>query len=187
MRRFLEKNLITDEVVVLKAKKNFLYLVMPILLFVVLLAIAIVGNVFVSKFLQERAVEGSETIFMILNILVPIVIWGLLVFFGVIVLGGSLLKFFFTNVVLTNNRLICRQIIGLRVKTVSIPVDKIDHIEISVGLVGWIFRYYKLSVVSVNGANQDYRRRHGKETFVGISNALAFKKAVIEAVEQKAC
>ena len=187
MKRFLAKNLITDEVVILKAKKNFLYLIMPILLFVILLAIAIVGNVFASKFLQERAVEGYETIFMILNILIPVVIWGLFIFFGAVMLGGSLLKFFFTNIVLTNNRLICRQLVGLRLRTISIPVDKIDHIEVSVGFVGWILRYYKLSVVSVNGANQDYKRRRGKETFVGISNALAFKKAVIEAVEQKAC
>lgn len=181
MSNYIERNLNNKETIVISAKKNWLYLLPSILLMVVFLVVAIVVQVKVSDLLgQIDDIEG-------IKLYPSIVIWVLFLLIGVLPFVSRLLKFLSINLALTNKRLIGK--VGvLKLKTVDVPIDKLDRVGVEAGFWGNLLHYYSLTVLSVGGGGADFApSKKGKGNgFVGISNAQEFKNAVTAAIEQHA-
>ena len=173
MSNYIERNIGDDETVVIYAKKNWLYLLPTILSMLIFLAIAIVYQIKMGELFDETMIT----------------IWGwiLFVFAGVVPFLRRLFKLLSIQIALTNRRMVGKEGI-LKLHTLDVPIDKLDHVEVSAGVFGNILHYYTLKVISVGGASMNTRRARVKDDnmFMGISNAQQFKNAVTAAIEQHA-
>lgn len=172
MSKYIEKNLGKDESVIIYAKKNWLYLLPTIVLMVALIVVAIVAQSALNDIFEQDTT-------------LSISVWILFFIAGVIPFIKRLLKLMSIQIALTNKRLIGKEGL-LRLHTLDVPIDKLDHVDVSAGIFGNLFHYYTLIVVSVGGANTNTRRARNKgdNMYVGISNAQEFKNAVTAAIEQ---
>ena len=179
MSKYIENNLGRDETIVLKAKKSLLYLLMPTIWLVIVLVVAILATSFLIGF--ETDSEGAIIMASMLY-----AIWVLALLIGIIPFLKRLFKYLSINLALTNKRLVGK--VGLlKIRTLDVPIDKLDSVAVSAGIFGNLFHYYSLTVVSVGGSSTGTgARAKGDKMFVGISNAQQFKNAVTEAIEQHA-
>ena len=186
MSQYIENNLGSGERIVMKAKKNALYL-LPAILW---LLICIVGAIALSVLKPwvpvdpqsledlmnyDEALKATPTLLGI--------IWGTLSVAGFLPFLIALLKFLSVNLAVTNKRVIGKVGI-LRINTVDVPIGKVDYVQVKAGVIGNIFNYYSLRVVSASGGGYDSRRANDR--FVGISNAQEFKNTVTAAIERHA-
>lgn len=174
MSNYIDRNLGKDEVVVMYAKKNWLYMIPGFLTFILFLAIAIVFQVFLTDALDMSSLG--------------LIGWILFAFAGVLPLIVRLVKFLSINLVITNKRLIGKEGF-LRLNTVDVHIDKLDSVGVSAGFWGNILHYYTLTVLSVGGSGastRPSRKGNGGVLFLGISNAQEFKNVVTAAIEQHA-
>ncbi len=170
MSQYIENNLGKDEVIILKAKKNPLYILMPIIGMIIDSVPAIFLSVMLSKGEIKIGTGGAFSVFGIFAGVFVLLLW-------------KICQFLSINLAVTNKRVVGK--IGiLSVKSIDIHIDKIDHVQIEAGILGNLFKYYSLQIFSVGGAGYDSRRRKGQ--FVGIKNAQEFKDVVTEAIEQHA-
>ncbi len=267
MSMYIENNLGKDETIVIKAKKSWLYLLMPAIWLVLIFVLAIVAQVYISKYtsheglyveistaesmsdfdlafssstMKELAIsqynenhpadpvtdwdelreirkeeyrqqyrdmwaKEGEILFdrkfgdkaeaelagmgffqeLLINAgtYVNIVLWVLFFLIGVLPFIHRLLLWLSINLALTNKRVVGKVGI-LRVNSIDFHLDKIDHVQIKASILGNLFHYYTLRILSVGGAGFDNnRRRNDKDTFVGISNAQEFKDMATRAIE----
>lgn len=185
MSQYVENHLGRNEQIVLKAKKNILYLLPWMLWMLAWLVAAIVAQNYVNDMESgASSLSDADGIGQTLTI----IIWVLFGLCGVLVFVRKLLYFLSLNLALTNKRVVGKMGI-LRVYSVDITIDKIDNVQIKASILGNLFRYYEMRVASVGGVGSDasaFRKRRNGNIFVGISNAQAFKDAVTAAVEQHA-
>lgn len=168
MSQYAEKNLTKGETIVLKAKKSFLAL-MPYILWCIA---TLVGVIFLAKFLNGEIADGESDVGKFLWIA-----WAVI---GVLPLLIAILELLSMCLCVTNKRVIGK--VGvLRVRTLDYPIQKVDNVYMSAGLLGRIFHY---SWISVRGGGNDPKDL--KLKFKGISNAPQFKNTVTAAVEQHA-
>lgn len=113
-----------------------------------------------------------------------ILIWVLFFLCGFVPFLKRLLKWLSINLALTNKRVVGKVGI-LRINALDFHLDKIDHVQIKGTILGNLFHYYSLRIVSVGGAGFDNNRRRKKDAdqFVGISNAQEFKDMATRAIE----
>lgn len=182
MGKYAEKNLAVGENIILKAKKSIWQILFPILWTLLLVVVAVV----VTLLKDNIVVEGNEA----LPIIITVVAWALAFCLGIVPFCVRLISFFTFNLAITNRRVIYK--VGvLRLKYADIPLDKVDHVEIRVGLISSWFKNYNLQIVSVAGVTNNTNGKQktaliGTFIFKGIDNAKAFKDAVTAAVEQRA-
>lgn len=108
--------------------------------------------------------------------LLPLIIFGLVtltVFIGVIFLAMAAMKYFSTEMAITNKRIIAKHGMISR-STVELNLQKIESIQVKQGLFGRLFNYG--SIVVAGAGNP-------QAPVPGISAPLAFRKAFIEAQE----
>ena len=169
MSQYIENNLGSGERIVMKAKKNALYLLPAILWLLICIGGAIAFTV-LSKGEEDAGTAAK-------------IIWSTLSVAGLLPFLVVLLKFLSINLAVTNKRVIGKVGI-LRINTLDIPIGKVDYVQVKAGVFGNIFHYYSLRVMSAGGGGYDSRR--AKDRFVGISNAQEFKNTVTAAIERHA-
>ena len=158
MSKYVEKNLIRDEKIELKAKVNPLYIIKNIIFAIIFIVVGIVVS----------GIEG------IADAGTPILIVCLAI--GIIILLVGILRLTSIALSVTNKRVIGK--VGvLNVHSLDIHIDKVDSVNIKSTLFGRIFRYYTLVIKSAGEA---------AVSFPAISNATQFKNTVTEAIEKHA-
>lgn len=158
MSKYVEKNLIRDEQIVLKVKKNPLYIFKNIFFAIVFIVLGIVlGS-------NDEVGEAGTAIMLVL------------IAVGVIILLVGILKLTSVNLAITNKRIIGKVGI-LKVHSLDQPIDKIDSVTIKATLFGRIFKYYTLQVMTPG---------QSAVSFIAVSNATQFKNTVTEAIERHA-
>ena len=180
MSQYIENNLGKDEKIILKARKSILYLIVPIIWLVIVIALAIVANVQLGKFADDNTsnIITRGTTYLVWAI------WSFALLIGLIPFLKRLFTYLSINLAVTNKRVVGK--VGLiSIHTIDIHIDKIDHVGVTAGVFGNILHYYGLNVFSVGGAGYDNRNEQ-KDLFVGISNAQAFKDTVTRAIETHA-
>lgn len=151
------KKLAKDERTLKIADFNFLCLILPVVIAVLGLIGAIVLTMIGSMYEIKYLYFG----------------WLLWVVFCVYPLYRKIRIFNSNKLQVTNRRL--TGVSGrLETKTVDIPLDQISGIYISVTFWGKVFNYYNIHFNS-SGLNSI--------VFSGVSNAFAFRNAVLEAIE----
>ncbi len=120
-------------------------------------------------------IESNKKFNKIFNILKPI-LWSFLGIAGGLPFIIRILTVLTTHLVITNKRVIGKQGI-LSIKTMDIPIEKIDNVTFSAGVWGNLLKYYDISIKSVGSDGW---------TFHGICNAQAFKDCANDAIEKHA-
>lgn len=163
MSKYAENNLRKDEVIVCKAKKNFLAAFPQILLFVICVAGGIVAWVMLPPVEDGRSVGW-----------IPFLV---LLAFGTLVLLVKIIRIITLELAVTNKRVIGK--VGIiAVKSLDYPIEKVDNISIKNSFWGAIFHF--TTVVVLGGGSE------ARIEFKGISNANEFKNTVTDAIEQHA-
>lgn len=158
MSKYSEKNLRNGEVIIKKAKVNPLCAIKEIVIFIVLLVIGIVANIYVP-------IAG---------------IWILLamIFIGVIALIAKIIYLCSLDLAVTNKRIIGK--VGvIQKESLDYPINKVDNVTIQNSFWGAIFRFSTVCVLGGGGTDV-------KIYFKGISNAIEFKNSVTDGIEQYA-
>ena len=200
---YVENNLRKDENVIVKAKISPLYII-PRAVWLVLVVIAcVVLNVVVLKdkptgidgipmefsisskadmaadigdiYQQLENIDSNRKFNKMANILKPI-LWSFLGVAGGLPFILRILTVLTTHLVITNKRVIGKQGI-LSIKTMDIPIEKIDNVTFSAGVWGNLLKYYDISIKSVGSDGW---------MFHGICNAQAFKDCANDAIEKHA-
>lgn len=124
-------------------------------------------------------------IILVLSIVAGVIFFSFyMIIIGAIIFLYFLLKFLTINLAVTNKRVIGK--VGIiSINALDMHIEKIDHVQVQAGLLGRLFKYYSLKVISVGGAGYNSKGA-GKSTFVGIKNAHEFKNIVTEAIEKHA-
>ncbi|MCM1368523.1 MAG: PH domain-containing protein [Roseburia sp.] len=176
---YVEKNMRSGEELVVKARISVLYLLPSILLLIALVIVAIVlrTTVFSEKIAEATAAEAvlGEKVNDDPRPLMY-VIWAAVGVIGGIPFIKCLLTMLTSHLAVTNKRVVGK--IGiLRIDTLDIPIDKIDSVTFSAGILGNIFKYATVQIQSP-GSNG--------WKFPGICNAQAFKDCATDAIEKHA-
>lgn len=189
MSRYIKKSLTEGEEVIIKAKKSWWYITWP--------TICLIGAVVALVFAIPPIAALADTVTVnvpIIDRMLPYVFkYALPVLLGLILGLCTFIPFyrhwvtFLTlQLVLTNKRLISK--VGLfSIRSLDIPVDKLDHIEIRHTLFGGWVHNYDVEIASVSGTDGVIQKnKKTVRTFCGISNAKKLREALQNAVEQHA-
>ncbi len=163
---YVERNLRKDEQIVLRAKINWLALIVPFIATIFWEVVCI----FVRKALDD-ALFGSgdeDTVKAIVT-----AVFQLAAFAPLLV---RILVLLTTKLVITNKRVVGKVGI-LKVDTIDFPIEKVDNVTYNANIAGNIFKYYTVVVTGTSG---------DKKTVKMVANALNFKNAVNEAIERHA-
>ncbi len=164
MSSYAEKNLISGESIVLKAKINFLAIIRQIIWAVIMIVVAVVlGS---NEALNAEGVEPIKTIVVAVCLVI-----------GLMPLLIGILGLVCTSFAVTNKRVIGKTGV-LKIETLDLHIDKVDTVTIKAPFWGRILRYY---YVEVRGSGSSK-----PVTFKYISNAPQLKNSITEAIEQHA-
>lgn len=187
MSRYVRKSLTDGEEVVIKAKKSWWYITWPS----VCLAGAVVALIFAIPQIAALAETVKSGVPFIDDILPTIFRYVLPILLGLI-LGlctfipfyRHLINFLTMQLVLTNKRIISK--VGLfKIRSMDIPVGKLDHIEVRSTLIGNLLRNYEVQIASVSGSDSMVKKKYRSiRTFSGISNAKKLREAMQNSIEQ---
>ena len=158
MNKYLAENLGKNEKVILEAKFNKMCLI-PYLTLI-----------------------GLGIIFFILALTIDFVgiYFGFLSAVFIISSAIQILSFSHMCLVITDKRVLGK--VGLlSVATLDYPIEKVDNVAMSAGILGKFFNYYSLSIQT---AGTDAKR--GGFRFNGVQNAVEFKNNLVAAIEQHA-
>ena len=170
MSNYVDNNLTKGETVVLKAQKNPLCLIGPILAFVIFLVLAIVVPILVE------AALGEEIVTLILKIF-----FGIMCFATGLEFIRALIRYVSMDLAITNKRVVGK-VGALKITSIDVPISKIDNVQIKATALGNLFKFYSLNIRSASGEASNSSR----EKFIGIKNAQEFKNTVTEAIERHA-
>ena len=167
---YVESNLRKGEQVIAEAKISFLWLIPAIVWAVILIAIGIVfyisPDILLGKSMSAQDIEKSGQVLVI--ILIFFVASGALVFFA------RFLQMVTTHLVVTDKRVIGK--VGVfSVKTMDIPIEKVDNCAYDAKFLGNLFKYYTVTLKSASG----------NYTYKGIHNAALFKNKTIDAIDSR--
>lgn len=168
---YVEKSLRRDEQVVTKAKISFWWLFPSILRAAVLIALGVVLKSVLGK--GDSAINkvggtynlsnlGTYLMFALCGVAALIIIWKIIIILT-------------THLVITNKRVLGKQGV-ISIKTMDVPIEKVDNISYEGGVLGNIFHYYKTSIKSTSS----------EFDFKGISNAQEFKNRLMDAIDNRA-
>lgn len=165
MSQYVEKNLIRDEKVVLKAKINPLALAGKIVWAILLIVIGIVFNTQMAGIDPEAGASlGMIALCVCLVIgLVPLLI-------GAIDLACTALA-------VTNKRVVGKTGV-LKVASLDLHIEKVDNVTMNATFFGRLFRFY---TVTIKGSGDGTGIK-----FKGLSNGPQLKNAITEAIEKHA-
>lgn len=187
MSRYVKKSLNAGEEVVIKAKKSWWYITWPSVLLVGAV-VALVLLIPIISDLAETVTVGvpfiDDMLPAIFQYVLPIllgVVLGLLTF---IPFYRHLINFLTMQLVLTNKRIISK--VGFfRIRSMDIPLSKVDHIEIRSSIIGDLLRCYELQICSISGTDVALKkRRRSIRNFYGVTNAKKFREALQNSIEQ---
>ena len=162
---YVDKNLLGDEKVVMKAKISFLYLLPKLFFLIVAIVAGIVLKVAVMENLADEL--GNDVVAYL-----PLIVLGIPALFGFL---NRILIILTTHLVITNKRLLGKTGV-LKIATMDIMIEKIDNVAYAANFWGNLFHYYDLKVTSASG----------QWIFHGVSNAMPFKNSITAAIEQHA-
>ncbi len=168
---YVQRNLGKNEKIVLRAKINWLALLVPIL-WAVLVEIA--WSMFKKKVVGEidpSTTTGDDPTKQIFNVFA--VVSQIIAFLPAIVRFLVLAN---EKLVITNKRIVGKVGI-LRVDTIDFPIEKVDNVTYNAGIFGNLFKYYTLQITGTSGDKKELKM---------VANAQAFKNAVSEAIERHA-
>lgn len=165
MSKYVEKNLIREEKIILKAKINPLALAGKLVWAIVLTIIGFVLNAQMTEIAAEAGGSvGTITLAACLIIgILPLII-------GAIDLACTALA-------VTNKRVVGKTGV-FKVSSLDLHIDKVDNITMNATFLGRIFKFYTLTI-----------KGSGDGTgimFKGISNGPLIKNSITEAIEKHA-
>ena len=168
---YIEKNLLKDEKVIMRAKISWLYL-LPSL---IVAAIVIVVGFLVKKYafddvLSSAGINARETEFNAGTIILIIC-----AIYGGFQVFKAVLTMVTTKLAITNKRVLGKTGV-FKIQAMDIKIEKIDNVMISSGFAGRIFRYQNLVVKSTSGVY----------SYHAIGNADEFKNVLTEAIDAHA-
>ncbi len=170
MSKYVENQLGKNEVIVLKAKKNFLALFGKILFLVIMIVVMLFlkSETFTTILPDDATNEESVKTLIGFIPYIPLVI-------GIIIFLIGFINFACLDLAVTNKRILGK--IGVfNVKAIDYHIDKVDNVSMSSTFWGSIFQF---QTISVRSTNDDVAIKFG-----GISNANMFKNKINEAIEQ---
>ena len=187
MSRYVRKSLTDGEQVIIKARKSWWYITWPTLCFIgaiVALVVAIPEITALSETVSSDVPFIAKCLPVVFNYVLPAILALVLGLCTFIPFYRHLITFLTLQLVLTNKRIISK--VGLfRIRTLDIPIDKIDHVEVRASLFGNLLRSFEVEIASVSGTDGVISgKRRSVRTFCGISNAKKLRNAVIDEIEQ---
>ncbi len=164
---YVEKNLGKGEEIILRAKVNWLALLVNLFWgLIVEIALIVIKNK-LGGVTGGSGSEGTDPMLFV-QIFIHVLAW--------LPAVKKFLIIVTTKLAVTNKRVIGK--VGIfSVQAIDFHIDKVDNVTYDAGVFGNLFKYYK---VTVSGTGGD------KKTVFPISNAFEFKNRVNEAVEQHA-
>lgn len=163
---YVERNLGKDEQIVLRAKINWLALLVPIIGAVAWEVIM----VFARRWAENMVFNSDDADSLKTGVTI------LCQLFAFLPVLARFLVLVTTKLVITNKRVVGKVGI-LKVDTIDFPIEKIDNVTYNAGVFGNLFKYYTLVVTGTSG---------DKKTVKMVANALKFKNAINEAIEAHA-
>lgn len=186
---YIDNNLANDEVVISRTKHSWAGLIGAFILmsFCVAIAVIIIKLPLVLSYfgVDETIVDQFKNHSDISDIISYYMLEGIGVLIGIISVFYFVIVFIViktSQLVVTNKRVLGRR--GFISKqTLDIMLSKLDTVNVSNGLLGAIFGYGTIEVVTAaSGALSKYERAAMK--FAYISNTIEFKKAVLAAMDK---
>ncbi len=171
---YVDRNLRNGEEVIVKAKISFWYVLPRIIFCALMIAAAAVLTevVFKEPEFGDSDWKTKAELFSYLRTAV----WAAFPVVGAFPLLLRIIAIFTTHLAVTNKRVMGKQGI-LKIKTLDVPIEKIDGVSFNAGMLGNLFRYYHVKIASVG--SQGY-------IFHAVSNAQKFKDEVNDAIEKHA-
>lgn len=187
MSNYVKNNLQSGEEIIIKAKINPMALFGRILIALVCIVGAVI--IFLQKeswlaAIMEKAVESGD-LSTIMSVTMNLEKYDVafkyvaiaLIVFGTVPLILGIVKLLFTEISVTNKRVVGK--IGIiRIKSTDLHIEKVDNVTISTSFFGRIFKFYTLNIKgSGDGEGIPYK---------GISNANEVKNTINTAIEKHA-
>lgn len=180
MSEYIKRNLGPDEKVIMVAERNFLCFI-PMLLSIVIQVIILSYTkrfvLYIDSLIGLSMPSDMVQIFSIGVIVccAPVIIKNIL----------RIISVLNTQLVITNKRVLGK--VGvLSIKALDYPIEKVDHVSLSAGIFGNLFKYYDLYIKSVGDGTNSFGGEHSGIKFSGIKNATEFKNHITLAIEQHA-
>ncbi len=165
MSKYTENNLRKDEQVILKGKKSIFNAMPQIVWAIFMIVVMIVANANIGKIESD----GTAQIQLIVTVICLVI--------GLLPLLVKLLKLLFTDIAVTNKRVIGKTGV-IRMESTDLPINKVDNVNIKATFWGRIFRYYTL-IITGSGVAKGV-------AYQGIVNANQLKNAITDAIEKNA-
>lgn len=168
---YVQRNLGKNEKIVLRAKINWVALLVPILWSVL---VEIGWKMLKKKLLGDAGIDNTSSDDPEKQVLTFLTVLSQVIAFLPVVVRFLVLVT--EKLVITNKRIVGK--IGiLRVNTIDFPIEKVDNVTYNAGIFGNLFKYYTLRIMGTSGENKEVKM---------VANAGAFKNAVSEAIERHA-
>lgn len=176
---YVEQSLRSDEKVVTKAKISWLWLIPAIIPAAIFIGIGVYLTGLIEKVEPGASVADAMTGGAVgLKEMVNKASFIPYFFFAgaALVILVRVLRICTTHLAITNKRVIGKVGI-LKINTLDVPIEKVGSVAFDAGVLGNLFKYYKLSIKST-GSDGWF--------FNGVSNAQEFKDKLMDAIDKRA-
>lgn len=180
MSKYAEKNLRRDEKIEIKARFNFLSIILEFIWLIICFIFSIKQfNAPTSKAILAGNTTVSYNVdFNELKSAIRLASAYIGLILGIFPILKKTLILLTNNLVITNKRVLGKTGI-LSIHAVDYPIEKVDHVTVKASFLGNIFHYATLTVDSANSSDEKNVAK-----FIAVSNANAFKNHLTDAIEK---